>query len=146
MSNNLMIIKQEKPEPSWHDVVPLLFSTEHRILKLKTGSRRYQIGLNGLWAGIAVAWRPADRQNFGLNCEDLERLIEKIRDGALAAGFVIQALIENSVPRYIGHRTAETVHESLKDVPPRDGPHGPYWLLRGDFNELDDLAEARKRF
>jgi hypothetical protein len=124
------------PAPGWHEIVPQLFVNRRRFLQ--TGKRRFQVELDGLWAGIAVAFRPFGYANFGLNCEDLQRLIEKVGDGSLAAGFVVQATI--------AHREAEAVCAMLKDVPPLSGPHGDYWLLQGDFDELDNLAEAMKRF
>jgi hypothetical protein len=73
------------PASTWDDIVPLIFATEHNIQKFKTSPRRYQIGLNGAWAGIAVAWRPPGYENFGLNCQDFERLIKKIHEGSDAS-------------------------------------------------------------
>jgi hypothetical protein len=143
MANNLIVTNQERPRPNWDELVPQLFINRRRFLQ--TGRRRWQIGLDGLWAGIAVALRPPNA-NFGLNQEDIERLIEKTRDGSLAAGFAMLAAIQDSQITYIAHREVEAVYANLKDVLPRGGPFGPYWLLREDFTEVDDLAEARKRF
>ena len=129
---------------NWHELVPMIFTDRKRFRQ--TGKRRYVVQLNDDWAGIAVAWKPPGYENFGLNCEDLERLIEKMADGSLSAGFVVLATLENSKAVYIGHREVGAVRHLLKDEPPRDGLHGSYWLLRGDFTELENLAEASKRF
>jgi hypothetical protein len=129
---------------SWHALVSLIFTDQQRFIQ--TGRRRYQVGLDGAWAGLAIAWKPSGYENYGLNQQDLERLIEKIHDDSLAAGFVVLATIENGKPVYVTHRAAKAVYENLKDVPPRSGPYGDYWLLRGDFSVFDDLAIARERF
>jgi hypothetical protein len=97
-------------------------------------------------AGIAVAWRPPGRDNFALNKDDLDLVIEKVEDGQLDTGFVVLATFESSLNVYVDHREAVVVRELLKDDPPRDGPHGSYWLLRKSFGELELLAEALKRF
>jgi hypothetical protein len=133
----------EPSTPNWDALIPHIF-TDPRFKP--TGRRRRIICLDGLWAGFAIAWRPSGYDNFGLNQEDLECLIKKIGDGSLDAGFVVEATIENSQVRYVAHQAAAEVYANLKDVPPRDGPHGLYWLLGGDLLEIDDLAEARKRF
>jgi hypothetical protein len=133
----------ELEKPNWHELIPTIF-TDRRFVK--TGRRRYVVQLNDKWAGIAVAWKPPGYENYGLNCEDLERLIEKMSDGSLDAGFVVLATLENSKAVYIAHREVGAVRDLLKDEPPRDGPHGSYWLLRGDFTELESLAEASKHF
>jgi hypothetical protein len=83
--------------------------------------------------------------SFGLNQEDMDRLFGKMGDGLLDVGFVVLATIENGKPVYITHREAGAVRESLKNISPRDGPFGPFWLLRS-FQDLGDFAEASKRF
>ena len=124
----------ELEKPNWHELIPTIF-TDRRFVQ--TGRRRYVVQLNDKWAGIAVAWKPPGRENYGLNCEDLERLIEKMSDGSLDAGFVVLATLENSKAAYIAHREVDAVRELLKDEPLSDGPYGAYWLLRGDFTELE---------
>jgi hypothetical protein len=131
------------PAPNWHDLVPHIFD-DPRFLK--TGRRRFQLQLDARWAGIVVAWKPPGYENYGLNREDIERLIEKRDDGSLDAGFVVLATIENSQGGYVAHRDGEEVYESVKGIPPRSGQYGEYWLLRADFSPFDDLAIARERF
>jgi hypothetical protein len=127
---------------NWNAIVPLIF-TDPRFQR--TAQRRWVAQVDGQWVGVVVASRPSNRENFALNCEDLDRVIEKCRDGALDAGFVVLAALANSAIVYVDHREANAVRELLKNDPPRDGPHGPYWLLRGSFDELELLAEALKR-
>ena len=131
-------------KPNWHELVPTIFTDRQRFRQ--TGKRRYVLQLNDKWAGIAVAWKPPGRENYGLNCEDLERLIEKMSDGSLDAGFVVLATLENSKAVYIAHREVDAVRDLLKDEPPRDGPHGSYWLLRGDFTELEKSRGSLEAF
>ena len=139
------LLAVQKPEPDWHAVIPTIFTNPQQFIQ--TGRRRYQVGLDGKWAGIAVAFRPLDRDNYGLNCEDLERLTEKIRDGSLDAGFVVLATIgDDKRPAYVAHRDGQSVYDSVKVIPPRNGQYGSFWLLRGDFSLFDDLAIARERF
>jgi hypothetical protein len=109
------------------------------------GRRRKLICVDGVWAGIVIAWQPPGYANYGLNQDDMDRLLEKRSDGLLDVEFVVLATIENGKPAYVAHREAEAVRESLKTIPPSDGPYGPYWLLRG-FSKLDDFAEASRRF
>jgi hypothetical protein len=128
---------------NWNAIVPLIFVERQRFIQ--TGKRRYAVKHGDQWAGIAVAWKPPGYDNYGLNCADLELLLEKQRGGSINAAFVVLAQYENGEVSYVAHREAEAVRELLKDEPPRDGPHGRYWLLR-DFAELEILAEALKRF
>jgi hypothetical protein len=129
------IQKIELAAPNWHEHLPNIF-TDFRFRK--TTRRRYQFPFNGIVAGIAVAWRPADYDNFALNKDNLDRLLELRRDGSFAAAFVVLASAGGTFDSaYIGHRNAEELYETLKTVPFRKGPHGDYWLLRTDFSPFD---------
>jgi hypothetical protein len=120
---------------NWHDHLPNIF-TDSRFYK--TSRRRWQIEVNGARAGIVVAWRPADYENFALNKADLDRLLQLKQDASFAAAFVVLATVTGNFPSgYVGHRDAEELHEALKTVRFRTGPHGEYWLLREDFSLLD---------
>lgn len=118
----------ELGKPNWHDLLPTIFTDQRRFLK--TGKRRWQVQAEGRCAGIAVAWKPPTYDNYALNKDDFDRLLEKSHDGSLDVGFVVLATIENSTVTYVAHHEADAVHEALKDMPLRDGPNGPYWLPR----------------
>ena len=85
--------------------------------------------MNGIRAGIVIAWRPTDYPNFGLNKSDADRLLELRRPGSFDAVFVVLATISGNEPVYIGHREAEELLETLKSVRLRNGPYGEYWLF-----------------
>jgi hypothetical protein len=114
-------------KPDWDALIPRIFDDP---LFKPAGRRRKLACVNGLWVGVVIAWQPSGYVNFGLNKEDIDRLFEKRGDGSLDVGFVVLATIENGKAVYVAHREAEAVRERLKDVPQRDGPYGPYWLIR----------------
>jgi hypothetical protein len=130
----------DTPELNWHELIPQIFSGDPRFTK--TGRRRWLLKLDGRWVGIVVAWKPAGFDNFGLNQQDLNALVERTRDGTLFAGVVVLATFD-SHPVYVEHVTADMVLRYLEDMPPRDGPHGPFGLLQQNFAAL---AEASKIF
>ena len=94
----------EPSTPNWDEIIPQLF-TDPRFKP--AGRRRKLICVDGVWAGIVIAWQPSDYANFGLNQEDMDRLFQKRGDGLLDVGFVVQATIENSKPVYVAHRAAK---------------------------------------
>jgi hypothetical protein len=89
---------------------------------------------------------PPGYENFGLNREDVERLVEKVRDASVDIGFVVLGTIGNSHSGYIAHRDVHEVYDRVKTIPPRTGQYGDFWLLRENFLPFDDLAIARERF
>ena len=93
--------------------------------------------IDGAVAGIAIAVKPNNQPNYGLNKDDFDRLLALRRDGSFAAAFVVLASGWNT---YIGHRDAEELYEILKNVPVRNGPYGDYWLFRENFSPLDAAA------
>jgi hypothetical protein len=127
------------PESSWDASIPNIF-TDPRFHKANGSSRRYQIVVNGVRAGIIVAWRPDDRSNFALNEADLNRLLELKRDASFNAAFVVIAASNGNFERtYVGHRDAEELAEELKSARLRKGPHGDYWLLQLLQDEVSPL-------
>lgn len=119
---------------NWHDHLPNIF-TDARFIR--TPPRKYQLPIDGVVAGIVVAMKPANQNNFGLNKTDFDRLLELLHDGSFAAAFVVLA---SGWTTYTGHRDAEELYVTLKNVPIRNGPYGDYWLLREDFSPLDAAA------
>jgi hypothetical protein len=121
--------------PNWDELLPNIFHDSHFH---KSSRRRWQGQFNGARAGIVVAWRPADYDNYALNKADIERLLELRREATFDAAFVVLATVSgNYGSSYVGHRDAEEFYETLKVVRFRTGPHGDYWLLREDFSPLD---------
>jgi hypothetical protein len=111
MATNLMVI--ERPEPDWPALIPTIFASD--------GNR----------AGIVLAWRPDEYNNYALNKADLDRLLELKRDGSFHAAYVVIATISGEFLRaYIGHRDAEELAKELESARLRKGPHGDYWLLQ----------------
>ena len=119
---------------NWDEYLPNIF-TDKRFRK--TSRRKYQFALNGAAIGIVVAWKPVDYDNYALNEEDMVKLLYLKQEKQFDAVFVVLATINGNIAEYVGHRAASEVNETLKSVPPRDGPHGKYWLLRQDFLALD---------
>ena len=131
-----MLREVQTTSPTWNDLLPTMFSDFHFR---KTSRRRWQAEINGARAGIVVAWRPGDYENFGLNKPDVDLLLKLRRDGKFDAAFVVLANV-NFGSAYVGHRDAEELYEALKSAHFRTGPHGEYWLLREDFSPFDNLA------
>jgi len=128
------------PALNWNELLPNIFNDSRFH---KTSRRRWQIGLNGMRAGIVVAWRPVDYENFGLNKADIDRLLELRRDASFDAAFIVIGTVSGNFGRtYVGHRDAEELFETLKSVPFRNGPYGEYWLLREDFTPLDATTDV----
>ena len=124
-----------KPAPNWDELLPNIF---YDTRFHKTSRRRWQVEINGNRAGIVVAWRPVDYDNYALNKADIDRLLELKRDAKFHAAFVVIATVAgNSNRTYVGYRDAEELHETLRSVPPRNGPYGEYWLLREDISPVD---------
>jgi hypothetical protein len=121
---------------NWLDHLPHIFLDKRFI---RTSPRKYQLRLNGAVAGIVLAVKPSNQNNFGLNKPDFDRLLEFLHSGSFAAAFVVFSVGWNT---YVEHRDAEELHATLKDVPPRSGPYGDYWLLREDFLPLDAVAHV----
>lgn len=125
----------QKPSmPDWNEIIPNIF---HDPRFVKTSRRRRQIAVNGVRAGMVIAWQPDDYENHALNKSDTDRLVELRRDALFNAAFIVLATISNYEPVYVGHREAEELLETLKSVRLRKGPHGDYWLLKGDFTPFD---------
>jgi hypothetical protein len=123
--------------PNFHDLMPNIF-TDARFHKSNRSSRRWQVAISGNRAGIVLAWRPDERNNFALNKADLDRLLELKRDGSFNAAFVVIASINGDFERtYIGHRDVEELAEELKSARLRRGPHGEYWLLQEGVSPLE---------
>lgn len=123
--------------PNWGELLPDMFSNSH-FHKSKTSRRRWHAEINGSRVGVVVAWRPADYENHALNIEDVDKLLELKRAASFDAAYVVLATTgENFASSYVGHRDAEELSEKLEAVHFRTGPHGDYWLLRGDFSPLD---------
>ena len=126
----------QQTAPNWHDHLPHIF-TDSRFRK--SSRRKYQIQLDGAVAGIVVAWKPVDYDNFALNEEDFGKLRFLRQEKKFDFGFVVLATINGQFgsATYVDHRDIDEVDETLKGVRPRSGPHGSYWLLRQDFLPLD---------
>jgi hypothetical protein len=115
----------------WDEHLPNIF-TDKRFTH--TSPRKYQFPLNGEVAGIVLAVKPGNQPNYGLNKPDFERLLEFLCNGSFADAFVV---FSSGWTRYNGHRDAEELYDILKDVPPRSGPYGDYWLLNESFSPVD---------
>jgi hypothetical protein len=128
--------------PDWDQFVPNIF-TDTRFHKANGSSRRWQVAIDGVRAGIVIAWRPANYDNFALNKADLDRLLELRQDASFNAAFVVTATVSGSFDAgnfervYIGHRDAEQLAEFLKSARLRQGPHGHYWLLQDGVSPLE---------
>jgi hypothetical protein len=122
---------QHRLPPNWDEHLPNIFK-DTRFLR--SSPRKYQLPINGAVAGIAIAVKPTNQNNFGLNKADFDRLLELLRDGPFTAAFVVLASVGNT---YVAHREAEELAEMLKTVQFRNGPYGEYWLLREDFSPFD---------
>ena len=79
-----------RPAPNWDELLPKMF---HDNRFHKTSRRRWQTQINGTRAGIVVALRPVDYQNYALNKADLDRLLELKQDGSFHAAFVVFATV-----------------------------------------------------
>jgi hypothetical protein len=109
-----------------------------RFHKSRDHRRRYSAEINGTRAGIVTAWRPTPQDNFALNCDDVEKLLEFRRDGKFSAAFIVLASMgEKYGSAYIAHRDASELFEVLKATYSRTGQFGSYWLLREDFSMVD---------
>ena len=121
--------------PEWDELVPTIFS-DVRFHKANGSRRRWQVKIDGARAGIVVAWRPDERDNFALNKADLDRLLGLKQDGSFNAAFVVTATVTGSFDAgnfarvYVSHRDAEQLAENLKSARLRKGEHGDYWLLQ----------------
>lgn len=130
-----------RPATNWNELLPRIF-TDPRFQKSRTSRRRWQANINGTRVGIVVAWRPADYDNFALNKADIELLLKLKQEGTFDEVFVVLASAdENFDSTYVGYCDAVEFYETLKSVPSRKGPHGNYWLIRGDFSLLGDVSE-----
>jgi hypothetical protein len=119
----------------WAELLATIFTNPHSH---QLSRSRWRIDIDGVRVGIVVAWRTVNYENHALPNEDMACLIAFKRDSKLDAAFVVAAKRSRySAPVYVGYRDAEELHEELKCVPPRDGPFGPYWLLREDLSPLD---------
>ena len=130
-----------QPATNWNELLPNIF-TDSRFQKSRTSRRRWQAEIGGSRAGIVIAWRPAGYDNHALNKADIELLLKLKQEGTFDEVFVVLAAAgEKFTNAYVGHRDAAEYYETLKTVKFRDGPHGEYWLLCGDFSLLDDVDE-----
>jgi hypothetical protein len=124
-------------KPNWDERIPHIFD-DARFHKSYSSSRRYQVAINGSRAGIVLAWRPDERNNYALNKADLDRLLELKRNGSFNAAYVVIATVSEDFERtYVGHRDAEELAEDLKSARLRKGPHGEYWLLQEGVSPLE---------
>jgi hypothetical protein len=124
-----------RPATNWAELLPNMF---HDNRFHKTSRRRWQTQINGTRAGVVVASRSVDYQNYALNRADLDRLLELKRDGSFHAAFVVFAAVTGNFGQaYVSHRDAEELSETLKSVPSRSGQYGEYWLLREDISPFD---------
>jgi hypothetical protein len=118
-------------------LIPNIFN-DARFHKSNGSSHRWQVKINGVRAGIVLAWRPDERNNFALNKADLDRLLELKHDGSFNAAYVVIATINDSCERTcVGHRDAEELAEDLKSARLRKGPYGDYWLLQEGVSPLE---------
>jgi hypothetical protein len=129
------------PESNWDALIPNIF-TDARFHKSAGGNRRWQVTINGVRAGIVLAWRPDERSNFALNKGDLIRLLELKRDESFSAAYVVIASLSGDFERtYVGHRDAEELAEELKCTRIRKGPYGEYWLLQEGVSPLETTGD-----
>jgi hypothetical protein len=126
--------------PDWDQLVLNIF-TDTRFHKANGSNRRWQVAIDGVRAGIVVAWRPENYDNFALNKADFDRLLELRRNASFNAAFVVTAAVSGTGDFervYVRHRDAEQLAETLKSARLRKGPHGDYWLLQEGVLPLEN--------
>jgi hypothetical protein len=134
---NEVAISEEQGGPNWDELIQHIFD-DPRFHKTHGSSRRWQVAVNGVRAGIIVAWRPDEYPNYALNKADLDRLLELKRSGSFNAAFIVIATITGEFERhYVGHRGAEVLAGELKSARLRKGPHGEFWLLQDGVSPLE---------
>jgi hypothetical protein len=132
LGHTALLTQRSSTMPDWDKILPNIF-TDTRFHQ--TGRARFQINIDGARAGIVVAWRTANFDNFALNVEDFEKLLELKRAGKFEAAFVVAATrIKYSgygnrfVLTYVAHADAEKFSASLTSMP-LNGPFGFFWIL-----------------
>ena len=105
--------------------------------------RRYFAEHDGTKIGVVLAtWTP-QFENFALNKNDTDRLLEAKRQGNVNHAYIVFAK-RNGVGRmeYHCHREAESFYEAvLRHAQIIDGKYGPFWVIRPY-----ELAQQEKYF
>jgi hypothetical protein len=107
----------------------------------QTSRYRYRANINGLKVGVVIAARTWRYDNHALNKSDMDLLLEYKKSGKIDAAFVVTARVsKDNAQTYVNYRDAEELYEILKDVAPRMGEFGEYWILRPDLTPLGFAA------
>jgi hypothetical protein len=136
------LMQTTAPVPDLDNLLPQMFGDRRFI---QSGRRRYQAVIDGIKVGIAIAWKPAGYANYGLNQEDMAKLLFLKQEKKFDEVFVVFATAGETygTAEYVGHRDAAEVDKSLETIKPRQGPGGDYWLLRDDFLPLNFQPRIR---
>ena len=127
-------VQTTAPAPDWDKILPEMF-IDRRFTP--SGRRRYQALIDGVSVGIVVAFKPHNYENYGLNHDDMAKLIYFQQERHFQVIFVVLATDDGNGPIYVGHRDAVEVDKAIGNVKCRQGPWGEYWLLRPDFMLID---------
>jgi hypothetical protein len=138
-------------EIKWHEVLANMF-TDRRFREIAPDL--YQARIGDAKVGVAVAKRLKKHHNHLLTADNLERRLIDTKRGlvvgkSLDFAFVVAANKVSFRNVFVGYRDAEELYEILKDVTPKPGDYGAYWLLKPDLtpafihttDDIDDIDE-----
>jgi hypothetical protein len=92
--------------------------------------------------GVVLATQNPTYVKFALNKADLTRLIEAKDAGRVAEAWVVFAQVDGHKRTFKGAMPAEELREQIQKygLEPKDGRHGPFYVLPPAFAPVSDDA------
>ena len=130
------------------------FNFADRDWRAFAADRTRELGIhpNQVWhhgktrCGALVVMKSRNYEEFALSKAGLDYLVAAHKERRINAGHVVLACWRSGKPAVVASKPAGDVAALLADVPPRDGPLGPYWWVRADLtpdgNRVLDAAEV----
>ena len=81
----------------------------------------------------AIAVTRGRGNDFALNAEGLDYVVQAETEGRVKEGYVVLASRNGSTPQFIAAARAKEVQERLRNVTPREGNFGPYHWITVNF-------------
>ena len=99
--------------------------------KVTNGMFLYGAVIDGVRVGVIEATYNLNFGNFSLNCNEFKRLIDAKSSGRAGAAYVVKSRYHAPTFKRLVIEVIEAtaLGETLRDVEPRSGRHGPFWTL-----------------
>jgi hypothetical protein len=88
---------------------------------------------NGTLCGALVVMKPRAYDEYAVSKAGLDYLFAAHQVQRITSGHVVLACWRNGKLAVVATKPVSDVVAALAEVPPRDGPFGPYWWVCADF-------------